>query len=167
MTHRTLHTRIIALLLIMAVGAACRQEDAEENQRKSIENYLGEDYQAVDGIYFKLLRPSVCGGCPAIAEGSSVNFAYTGRVFRGAVFVTSDTAQAAAAGIYPLPLWTASIGQSPLVEGVRRALRQMRAGDSAHVVFPFTLGYGESVYVGVVPPMSAQEWIIVVKNIGQ
>jgi FKBP-type peptidyl-prolyl cis-trans isomerase len=183
--------RIFFILLsffVMALAASCKQEDAEETQRKGMESaLLSSGYQSVDGIYFKALRRTLCdtmtiaeqtnddgtttydttyhAACKNIEHGKIVTFEYSAKIYRGAVFATTYSADAAAAGIYPQPPPSMNIGNDALLEGVRRALLLMAEGDSASAVFPFTLGYGEEAYAGMVPPLSALEWIIAVKKV--
>jgi hypothetical protein len=163
--------------------AACQQEDAEEKQRKTIESYVGDSYETFDGIYFKQLRHPLCDtaiiactltaegdtvlcdttqlpACLRVTRGSRVTFLYTARILRGAVFATTDSAVAASSNIFPQPPYTVVVGQEGIVAGVERALLHTVLSDSVHVVFPFTLGYGEENHVGIVPPNSAQEWTI-------
>jgi FKBP-type peptidyl-prolyl cis-trans isomerase len=164
----------LLLLVVALLLFSCKQEDAEETQRKSIEAAIGNTYQSIDGIYFKRLRHPMCDTtitqedttitlpqCRHITNGTTIILHYSAKIFRGAFFATSYADAAQDAGIRPMPPLPMTAGETPVVEGVRRALMNMVVGDSVHIIFTYSLGYGEKEYIGVVPPMSAQEWTLV------
>ncbi len=78
---------------------------------------------------------------------STVRVKYIGRLYNGVAFDSSYTATAS----YGDSLLSSQPSQ--LIQGWQIALMDMRVGDSARVVIPYSLGYGYAGS-GVIPPYS-------------
>lgn len=70
----------------------------------------------------------------SIGIGKAVNIAYKGRLLTGAIFDNGDK---------PYPFTT---GSGMAIPGFDRAIRKLRKGEKATILFPSALGYGKNGY---------------------
>ncbi len=143
--------------------ASCEKEAEEEEQRALLEKYiagapLNAPIDERDGVYFVLVDTSPIEPWVAIRPGDVVEFEYAAWSFGsavGAMFATSDDSLALKNNLKPLRMGTVTVGVGNLIGGLDKGLQRMGLGDQGVILFPFTLGYGEKNYVGIVPPASA------------
>ena len=113
-----------------------------------------------------------------IEIGDRVAITYSAYLFKSSkpslsdLFATNDEAlieQLEEQGLDTSYEWTTepfefTFGSGDLVEGLETALEGCREGDNVEVYLTFESGYGNK-YVGMVPPKSAQMWIIDIKSV--
>jgi hypothetical protein len=145
----------IVFCVIALLAAACSKIDRNllPNQRTSFERYLnGKDYVIQDGVYKFVVNAQRDGfqAEPVVEWGDSVIFNFAEYVF------ASAPAKLAATNIFALvqsdttintAYWSfdparVELGDSPMLEGLKRGLPGCHRGDSVVLLLSSDLAYG-------------------------
>lgn len=140
------------LLFIVKIRSIKSQEEmAKENESKrtgeskTIEEWVAKNVpnatKNADGIYH-LVKKAGTGATPA--KGDTVVVHYTGKFFNGKTFDSS-------VGREPI---TFPVGVGYVIPGWEITLMRMKAGESATVVIPSALAYGQQGSGGVIQPFT-------------
>jgi FKBP-type peptidyl-prolyl cis-trans isomerase len=130
----------------------------KNEEPKAFANYLETNKvtakPTATGLYYIEITK---GKGPKPAKGSKVKVNYTGRLFDGSVFDTSDEAVAKQAGVYderrtyePIEF---PLGQGQVIPGWDEGISLMSAGAKGQLLIPSAIGYGEQG-AGPIPPYS-------------
>lgn len=175
--------RIAILLAIAATSASCIKEKLEETYNKQdeqIDRYItglldkNEDYTATynDGVSRLTTRS---GEGPELSGKGSVSFYYAGYTFSSGINTSSifgtnhqATAEAAKWNLTDpdYSLLEVSLKDKGLLEGVRKGLVGVQAGEECEIIFSGKYGFGNSTF-GIIPAKSAlafKIWVVGVSN---
>ena len=154
----------LALLLIACSDGAKDTWEEYKDWRDANNEWLAEQQEkTVDGVpyYEKLIAPwnpqgyvlihylndrTETEGCLSPIYTSEVDVRYHGSLYTGTGFDSSALQTKWGPGIY-------RTGLSDVIEGWTLALAEMRVGDTAEVLIPYSMAYGMSGS-GSIPPYS-------------
>ena len=180
---------ILAAALICMATASCVKEQLEvtyNRQEEQIDSYITKNSAISNGEGgTDSLRVVRNGGSNRLVkvEGTGeelqadghVGFYYAGYIFNGSVsasnmFVTNHQATAEQAG-WDLTdpdyaLMEINITEAELLDGVRKGLMGVRAGEECEIIFSGKYGFGNSTF-GMIPAKSAllyKIWVVSVTN---
>ena len=180
---------IAAVTSICLLAASCVKEQLEvtyNKQETQIEKYITQnmtirnDEGGTDTL--RVVRNggsnrlvTVEGTGDELKEGSHVGFWYAGYVFNGNVsasnmFTTNHMATAEQAG-WDLTdpeyvLMEINISEAKLLDGLRKGLMGVRAGEECEILFTGKYGFGNDTF-GMIPAKSAllyKIWVVSVTN---
>ncbi len=176
-------TGILLLAATLATGASCKKEQLAitySNQEARIDKYIesevGKDPAITvtyNGGASRMTR--VQGEGTALSADGHVSFHYAGYVFNGSVsatsmFATNHQATAEQAGWNltesDFSLFDTGLSDKKLLEGLRKGLEGVRAGEECEIMFSGKYGYGNKTF-GIIPANSAllyKIWVVGVSN---
>lgn len=175
--------KILILLAIAVCSSSCIKEKLEETYNKQdeqIDKYItglldkNETYTATynDGVSRLTTK---AGEGQELSEDGSVSFYYAGYTFTSSInpasmFGTNHQATAEAAGWNltdpDYSLMEVSLKDKGLLEGVRKGLVGVQAGEECEIIFSGKYGFGNSTF-GIIPAKSAlafKIWVVGVSN---
>lgn len=175
-------TRIFALLLICLTAGACVKEKLEvtySSQESKIDSYI-EKNRVSDTDTLRVVRN---GGSNRLVlkegEGQelnsqgSVSFYYAGYIFTGTpskLFITNHQTTAESAGWSvtdpDYEIFEINMGDTELIDGLRKGLIGVKAGEECEIVFSGKYGFGNKTF-GIIPANSAllyKIWVVGVSN---
>ena len=176
-------SRLVLVLSVIVSATSCIKEKLEETynkQEEQIDKYVSgalekdENYTVAynDG---STRLTKVAGEGPELSSSGFVSFYYAGYTFNGginasALFGTNHQATAEQAG------WTLTdpeyelmeidMKDSRLLEGVRKGLEGVKAGEECEILFCGKYGFGKKPF-GIIPANSAllyKIWVISISN---
>jgi peptidylprolyl isomerase len=140
---------LLAAGTLLTAGAATAQKKKSDKKPKY---ELNKEYTTASGLKFTFLK---FGSGQQIEKNDQVSVDYVGKFTNDTVFDSS----------YPRHQpFTFKIGFKQAIDGWDEALQLMHMGDSARLVVPPNLGYGDK-QVGMIPPNSTLVFIIKVANV--
>jgi len=171
------------LLLAMTAASSCMKEKLEESynkQEEQIDKYItgeldkNETYTVAynDG---SARLTTKAGEGPELSSDGSVSFYYAGYTFNGSIastglFVTNHQETAEASGWTltdpDYSLMEINMTDARLLEGVRKGLVGVRAGEECEILFSAKYGFGNSTF-GIIPARTAlafKIWVVGVSN---
>lgn len=171
------------LLLAMTAASSCMKEKLEESynkQEEQIDKYItgeldkNETYTVAynDG---SARLTTKAGEGPELSSDGSVSFYYAGYAFNGSIastglFVTNHQETAEASGWTltdpDYSLMEINMTDARLLEGVRKGLVGVRAGEECEILFSAKYGFGNSTF-GIIPARTAlafKIWVVGVSN---
>lgn len=171
------------LLLAMTAASSCMKEKLEESynkQEEQIDKYItgeldkNETYTVAynDG---SARLTTKAGEGPELSSDGSISFYYAGYTFNGSIasaglFVTNHQETAEASGWTltdpDYSLMEINMTDARLLEGVRKGLVGVRAGEECEILFSAKYGFGNSTF-GIIPARTAlafKIWVVGVSN---
>jgi cyclophilin family peptidyl-prolyl cis-trans isomerase len=120
-----------------------RKVNYEKEQRKTRdEKFISANYPGLtslpNGLRYKVL---VEGKGNNASDGSVVNVMYTGKLTTGLTFVSTAEGGKPASDSRP-DAFTYTMGKDGLINGLKEALKEMKAGEKRVLVIPPELAYG-------------------------
>jgi len=175
--------KLIILLAVIISASSCIKEKLEETynkQEEQIDKYIESVLQKSESHTVSYNNGSsrlttVAGEGPELSSDGSVSFYYAGYVFSGGLnpsnmFGTNHQATAEQAGWEltdpDYSLMEINMKDSRLLEGVRKGLEGVRAGEECEILFSGKYGFGNSTF-GIIPAKSAlafKIWVVGVSN---
>lgn len=149
--------RILTYLFIAFIALASCKKDLEDertfNENSIIEEFIALNnwaYTVTNGVYRVVRTPSYSYK-PAL--GDTLEFWYSGYTLDGKVFDTNDKIVAKTAKLDTLirsfdPVKVFA-GQNNLIDGLNIGLFQIRNGETATIIFPSALGFGNDAFGSV------------------
>ncbi len=176
--------RICAILLAATVaGSSCVKEKLEETynkQEEQIDKYItsalekNETYSvSYNGGSSRLT--TLAGEGVELGENGSVSFYYAGYWFSGSIsssnLFTTNHQETAESSKWTLTdpdysLMEINMKDDDLLEGVRKGLVGVKAGEECEILFSGKYGFGNSTF-GIIPARSAlafKIWVVGVSN---
>ncbi len=128
-------------------------------EREKIEKYISEsgleEVVFKDGYYLTFLKR---GNGPWVGEGKYVSLHYEGRFLKGKFFEGTKRPKGPVDFLYGSEFF--------LIEGLEKAVGDMREGDHCMVILPSSLAYGsEGSSTGIVPPYSVVIYEVQIINV--
>lgn len=171
------------LALIMTAGASCKKEQLAitySNQEDKIDKYIASATAKDTSItvYYNGGSNRMTtrqGEGESLGRDGHVSFYYAGYVFNGSVsqsglFATNHEATATQAGWNltesEFALFETGLSDKELLEGLRKGLEGVRAGEECEIIFSGKYGFGNRTF-GIIPANSAllyRLWIVGVSN---
>ncbi|MDR1021971.1 MAG: FKBP-type peptidyl-prolyl cis-trans isomerase [Prevotellaceae bacterium] len=160
------------ILLTLAFAPSCKDDDAEDKQRKDIERYITGTLKAEvdekDGVYYVPVSIDSSPERVPVEPGDAVELMYEAMTLNNTLFAASEDSTAWKSGLEPYPgsgnKMGVEVGRGKLIAGLDRGLLRMAQGEQAFLLFPFTLGYGKEA-VGLVPSQSALMFNVLVTKV--
>ena len=176
-------SRILILLAIVSSSTSCIKEKLEEaynKQEEQIDKYIssmlnGNESYSVQYNDGASRLTTLAGEGPELSDEGSVSFYYAGYTFSGSInpssmFGTNHQASAEAANWNltdpDYSLIEISLKDKGLLDGVRKGLIGVRAGEECEILFSGKYGFGNSTF-GIIPAKSAlafKIWVVGVSN---
>lgn len=174
---------MILLFAAMITASSCIKEKLEESynkQEEQIDKYIDSALQKNESYSVTYLDgtsrlTTLDGEGPALTKTGSVSFYYAGYTFDGsinasALFGTNHKATAETSGWSltepDYSLMEINMTDSELLEGVRKGLEGVKAGEECEILFSGKYGFGNSTF-GIIPAKSAlafKIWVVGVSN---
>lgn len=174
---------LILLFAVLLSATSCIKEKLEETynkQEEQIDKYIdgalqkNESYEVTYNDGSSRLT-TLAGDGPELSSSGSVSFYYAGYTFNGSLnasglFSTNHQSTAEQAG-WDLTdpeyeLLEISMKDSRLLDGVRKGLEGVKAGEECEILFNGKYGFGNSTF-GIIPAKSAlafKIWVVGVSN---
>lgn len=174
---------MILILAAMTASSSCIKEKLEESynkQEEKIDKYITSELQRDESYSVRysdgasiLIRKE--GEGPELSKSGSVSFYYAGYTFEESInpsslFGTNHQATAESAGWNltepDYSLMEINMKDSDLLEGVRKGLEGVKAGEECEILFSGKYGFGNSTF-GIIPANSAlafKIWVVGVSN---
>ena len=158
----------LSILLTSCEGSI--EDEKRVANEATIERFLSSNnlpFEKKEGVY-KAIREKGFGY--QVNSGDSLAFWYIGYTLTGIIFDTNipEVADDENLDISGRPLTPLKIVENSnnLIEGLKRGIRQCREGEYTTLLFPSSLGYGETNMGPVAPwsPLAFNVFIIYVKN---
>ena len=146
--------KYLILCIAALLAVCCDKEDRKNtyaNQEASIDSYvssLTSDYTVVynGGVVRVILEE---GSSEAAKSGDSLYFHYSGYVFsrgKGSLFATNDKEVAEEYGfVTDGKAFGVRLGHSAMVEGLKKGLEGVKAGEHCYIIFSARYGYGNQI----------------------
>lgn len=175
--------KIIALALVLAGALSCQKEKLEieyNKQEDKISKYIesamakNESYTTVNNGGSNRLT-TVQGSGEALKADGNITFYYAGYLFNGNIsalglFTTNHKVSADDAGWdltdAEYEALTINLKDYELLEGLRKGLEGVKAGEECEIIFSGKYGFGNDRY-GIIPANSAllyKIWVISISN---
>lgn len=174
---------LILLLAVLISATSCIKEKLEETynrQEEQIDSYISGQLQKSESYSVTYndgasRLTTVPGEGPGLSSNGSVSFYYAGYIFNGGLnssdlFGTNHQSTADQAGwILTDPeyeLLEINMKDSRLLDGVRKGLEGVKAGEECEIMFSGKYGFGNSTF-GIIPAKSAlafKIWVVGVSN---
>ncbi len=123
-----------------------KEEEFKANQQKLVDD-LKKDMQATpSGLYYKITKANPTGAAPK--EGDVVSVHYAGKLVDGTEFDSSFKRNE------PIDI---PIGVGRVIKGWDEGILLLKEGETATLLIPSELGYGERGAGGVIPPKA---WLV-------
>jgi peptidylprolyl isomerase len=140
----------LAALTVCASPVFSQKKNKDKNKKPKYE--LNKEYTSASGLKYTFLK---FGTGPLVEANDMVSVDYVGKFTNDTVFDSS----------YPRKQpFTFKVGHKQAIDGWDEALQLMHQGDSARLVIPPNLGYGDK-QVGMIPPNSTLVFIIKVVSV--
>ncbi len=173
----------MVLAAAMLAGSSCIKEKLEETynkQEEQIDKYItgalekNESYTVTYNDGSSRLT-TLAGEGPELSSKGSVSFYYAGYTFNGSIsssglFGTNHQATAESSNWVltdaDYSLMEIDMNDSSLLEGVRKGLIGVRAGEECEILFSGKYGFGNSTF-GIIPAKTAlafKIWVVGVSN---
>ena len=168
-------------------AGSCVKEQLEATytkQEDQIDSYITKNMTVSDGEggtdTLRVVRNGgsnrlvrVEGTGEELREDGHLGFYYAGYIFNGgpsSLFVTNHQATAEQAGWNltdaDYALWEINITETELIDGLRKGLTGVRAGEVCEIIFSGKYGFGNTTF-GMIPAKSAllyRIWVVSVTN---
>ena len=171
------------MLAIVSSSTSCIKEKLEETynkQEEQIDKYIsgklsGNQNYTVEYNDGASRLTTLSGEGPELSDEGSVSFYYAGYTFTGSISPTSmfgtnhqATAESANWNLTDpdYSLMEISLKDKGLLEGVRKGLIGVQAGEECEILFSGKYGFGNSPF-GIIPAKSAlafKIWVVGVSN---
>lgn len=174
---------LILLLAVLFSATSCIKEKLEETynkQEEQIDKYISSALQKSDTYTVTYNDGSsrlttLAGEGESLSSSGSVSFYYAGFTFNGSLssanlFGTNHQSTAEQAGWNltdpEYELLEINMQDSRLLDGVRKGLEGVKAGEECEILFSGKYGFGNSTF-GIIPAKSAlafKIWVVGVSN---
>lgn len=175
--------RIIAAAIVLAGSLSCQKEKLEveyNKQEARISTYIesalakNESYTTVNNGGANRLT-TVQGTGEALKADGNLTFYYAGYLFNGSIspsglFTTNHKVSADDAGWdltdAEYEALTINLKDYKLIEGLRKGLEGVKAGEECEIIFSGKYGFGNDSF-GIIPANSAllyKIWVISISN---
>src|ERR1051326_7685907 len=132
-------TVILSIISFFFFNSAFAQKKKKKEEKSKYE--LNKEYTSASGLKYTFLK---FGDGAQVEKGDNVSVNYVGKLTNDTVFDSS----------YPRKQpFSFKVGQKQAIEGWDEGLQLMHVGDSAKLVVPSALGYGDR-QIGNIPPGS-------------
>ena len=184
--------KIFSAALLLIAATSCIKEKLEvtyNNQETKIDKYIESNmYQTVsdeNGSRTDTLRVENLNGSnrlileegigEELREGGTIAFYYAGYTFSGSksfsnLFITNHEETALSAGWEltdeKFELYQINISETELVDGLKKGLMGVRAGEHCQILFSGKYGFGNKTF-GIIPANSAllyEIWVEAISN---
>jgi peptidylprolyl isomerase len=135
------------LFPLLALTFLCGSVFAQKKKDKKTKYELNKEYTTATGLKYTFLKLGTGAG---IEKNDMVTVDYVGKFTNDTVFDSSYPRKAP---------YTFKIGYKQAIDGWDEAMQLMHVGDSAKLILPPSLGYGDK-QVGMIPPNSTLVFII-------
>ena len=161
-----------AIDTVMVIDTAVRYEPREEIQTRDT-TWTDSLRVVYNNGSTRLVWDEGTG--PMLEPNGSISFYYAGYTFSGSIekrnlFVTNHQETAESSGFtltdQNYELYEINLGETDLIDGLRRGLTGVRAGERCDILFSGKYAFGNSTF-GIIPANSAlafQIWVVGVSN---
>lgn len=160
--------RLSILIIISTLLFSCSEKTKSLRESESLKieafvkdkNFVRHD----SGVYYKIVNASEASvALPKISDTDTIKIWYTASILSLYVYSTNVEAEAIKSGITvdenSLVIKEIVMSKAEIIEGLKNALLNLSKGDSAQIVIPFSLGYG-NLSNGAVPAYSTLYYTI-------
>lgn len=181
MADNTITRYIVPALAGIMMLSGCTKQELEttfNSQEEKIDSFIETQLSAIEGS--RVVRNGGSnrlviseGEGPGLQSDGTVSFYYAGYVFTGSLneknpFATNREEIAAAAGweltAANYNVLTVNLKDTELVEGLKKGLVGIRAGEECYIIFSGKYGFGKKV-LGTIPANSALLYHIWAENV--